>query len=81
MLEDPVNGPSALDCRQPSHRLLHCPPIPEGGRAQDRGKMTIKRRDFLKKAGAGTGLAAFGACGSGEGTAEVGDGEVSGPMT
>ena len=79
MLEDPINEPSALDCRRPSHRLLHCPPIPEGGRAQDRGEMTIKRRDFLKKAGAGTGLAALGACGSSEGTAEAVDGEVSGP--
>ena len=79
MLEDPTNGALALDCRQPSHQLLHCPPIPEGGRTQDRGEMTIKRRDFLKKAGAGAGLATLGACGGGEDTAAAVDGGVSGP--
>ncbi len=41
--------------------------------------MTIKRRDFLKKAGAGAGLATLGACGGGEDTAEAVDGGVSGP--
>ena len=79
MLEDPTNGALALDCRQPSHQLLHCPPIPEGGRTQDRGEMTIKRRDFLKKAGAGAGLATLGACGGREDTAAADDGGVSGP--
>ena len=41
--------------------------------------MIIKRRDFLKKAGAGAGLATLGACGGGESTAAAVDGGVSGP--
>ena len=42
--------------------------------------MTIKRRDFLKKAGAGAGLATLGACsGSEEGAEAAVDGGVSGP--
>jgi TRAP-type mannitol/chloroaromatic compound transport system substrate-binding protein len=44
--------------------------------------MTIKRRDFLKKAGTGAaGAAALGACGAGEGAPATGEqaGGVSGP--
>jgi TRAP-type mannitol/chloroaromatic compound transport system substrate-binding protein len=41
--------------------------------------MTIKRRDFLKKAGAGAGVVALGACAGGEGEASGSVGGVSGP--
>ena len=42
--------------------------------------MTIKRRDFLKKAGTGAGAVALGACGgAGAGVAGAGDGTVEGP--
>ena len=41
--------------------------------------MTIKRRDFLKKAGAGAGAVALGACGPGETAAVTGGAAVSGP--
>ena len=41
--------------------------------------MTIERRDFLKKAGAGAGLAALGACGPGEATESVSGAVISGP--
>lgn len=43
--------------------------------------MTIKRRDFLKKAGAGAaGVAALGACGGGETAAVGGGAAVEGPQ-
>jgi len=41
--------------------------------------MTIKRRDFLKKAGAGAGVVALGACAPGEGGSSNSEGGVSGP--
>src|SRR5690606_30411783 len=73
---------TGTDCPEGSHALLHCLPNHfEDADIRPGPDMTIKRRDFLKKAGTGAaGAVALGACGGGGPMADGGDGTVEGPQ-